>query len=399
MAETTVRFVGCLLALLTALSLSLIGPATAGVSIADGSTGVASATTLDDPRPSVGPQFSNMPPSPDADNTVTRITVAENGSATWTLQIRTRLGTDTEAEQYRDFQQRFRNNTSNYLGSFSESIENIVDNARTATGRDMQASNFEASTSIQSVPRRWGVITYRFSWSGFAQTEGQRVVVGDIFQGGYLIAENDTFAVVGPSDYHIAAVDPAPNERGEDSVSWDGREDFATGHPRVEFAPGPAPTGNQAQNQTPGVIPSMELLGSLGGLAILLAGAVIVARRRGYDIGPNSTLGSTTSTTDGGATPADAAGPTTPASGTESATSISPDKRDRELLADVDKVTRVLQEAGGRMKQSEIGEELDWSKAKTSRVLSRLEDDGEIEKLRLGRENVIDLADDDDQST
>ncbi|WP_394357381.1 helix-turn-helix transcriptional regulator [Halorubrum alkaliphilum] len=45
-----------------------------------------------------------------------------------------------------------------------------------------------------------------------------------------------------------------------------------------------------------------------------------------------------------------------------------------------------------RMRQSAIVEELDWSKSKTSRVLSRMADEGDVEKLRIGRENVIDLA-------
>ncbi|MBP1922838.1 putative membrane protein [Halorubrum alkaliphilum] len=44
------------------------------------------------------------------------------------------------------------------------------------------------------------------------------------------------------------------------------------------------------------------------------------------------------------------------------------------------------------MRQSAIVEELDWSKSKTSRVLSRMADEGDVEKLRIGRENVIDLA-------
>ncbi|CDK40607.1 uncharacterized protein BN903_57 [Halorubrum sp. AJ67] len=48
------------------------------------------------------------------------------------------------------------------------------------------------------------------------------------------------------------------------------------------------------------------------------------------------------------------------------------------------------------MKQSDVVEELGWSKSKTSRVLSRMADAGGVEKLRIGRENVIDLADGDD---
>ena len=72
------------------------------------------------------------------------------------------------------------------------------------------------------------------------------------------------------------------------------------------------------------------------------------------------------------------------------------DAADSELLTDEDRVRRVFRERGGRMKQSDVVEAFGWSKSKTSRVLSRMADDGEVEKLRLGRENVIDLVDADD---
>jgi len=41
------------------------------------------------------------------------------------------------------------------------------------------------------------------------------------------------------------------------------------------------------------------------------------------------------------------------------------------------------------MKQSNIVDSVDWSKAKVSRLLADLEEDGQITKLRLGRENLV----------
>lgn len=61
------------------------------------------------------------------------------------------------------------------------------------------------------------------------------------------------------------------------------------------------------------------------------------------------------------------------------------------LLTDEDRVRHLLDRHGGRMKQSMIVEETGWSKAKVSRLLSAMDDDDEIEKLSLGRENVISL--------
>jgi uncharacterized membrane protein len=62
-----------------------------------------------------------------------------------------------------------------------------------------------------------------------------------------------------------------------------------------------------------------------------------------------------------------------------------------EFLTDEDRVLHLLDRNDGRMKQSAIVEHTEWSKAKVSRLLSAMDDEGEIEKLSLGRENVISL--------
>lgn len=62
------------------------------------------------------------------------------------------------------------------------------------------------------------------------------------------------------------------------------------------------------------------------------------------------------------------------------------------VVGDEERVRRLLEEAGGRRKQSEIVAEVDWSKSKVSRVIARLEDDGVVSKVRIGRENVVELT-------
>src|SRR5699024_3441230 len=63
------------------------------------------------------------------------------------------------------------------------------------------------------------------------------------------------------------------------------------------------------------------------------------------------------------------------------------------LLSNEEQVIRVLEHAGGRAKQQHVVEELAWTEAKTSQVVSDLRDDGTINSFRLGRENVLSLAD------
>ncbi|APX98312.1 helix-turn-helix transcriptional regulator [Natronorubrum daqingense] len=60
-----------------------------------------------------------------------------------------------------------------------------------------------------------------------------------------------------------------------------------------------------------------------------------------------------------------------------------------EFLTDREQVQQLIQDNGGRMKQSRIVDSVDWSKAKVSRLLAELEEEGRITKLRLGRENLV----------
>ena len=78
-------------------------------------------------------------------------------------------------------------------------------------------------------------------------------------------------------------------------------------------------------------------------------------------------------------------------SGTTS-TSASDVVEHTELLPDEELVERMLEAEEGRMKQSAIVENTDWSKSKVSRLLSQMADDDDITKVTLGRENLICLA-------
>ena len=72
---------------------------------------------------------------------------------------------------------------------------------------------------------------------------------------------------------------------------------------------------------------------------------------------------------------------------------------DAELLSDEERVERLLEEHGGRVKQAEVVEQTDWSDAKVSQLLSSMEEEGRINKLRIGRENLITLPNVDPMDT
>ena len=119
---------------------------------------------------------------------------------------------------------------------------------------------------------------------------------------------------------------------------------------------------------------------ALAGLAALVAGGIALARGRGISI-PRYGGGAETN---GNAPPDDGdEGTGATPDGTAATDAESP------LLTDEDRVKQLLQENGGRLQQSEFVDRTDWSKSKVSRLLSRMEEEGEIAKITLGRENLI----------
>ncbi|WP_231189728.1 helix-turn-helix domain-containing protein [Haladaptatus sp. DYF46] len=60
-----------------------------------------------------------------------------------------------------------------------------------------------------------------------------------------------------------------------------------------------------------------------------------------------------------------------------------------DILTDEGRVLNLLSENRGRMKQVDIVEETGWSKSKVSRLLSRMEERGDINRLRVGRGNIV----------
>lgn len=66
---------------------------------------------------------------------------------------------------------------------------------------------------------------------------------------------------------------------------------------------------------------------------------------------------------------------------------------DRGIPSKEEEVFHIIREHGGRMKQADLVDETEWSKATVSRLLSTLEEEERVEKVRVGRGNVVMLTD------
>lgn len=57
-----------------------------------------------------------------------------------------------------------------------------------------------------------------------------------------------------------------------------------------------------------------------------------------------------------------------------------------------EQIRRIDSTVDGKLPQQEIVKQTNWSEAKVSRVVSRLAEDGRLEKVRIGRQNFIQVS-------
>lgn len=385
--------------LLFACSLAVVaGPGAAGVADSAGSS-VGADAGQDIP-------LSELQEPPDTDATVTRIRVLPNGTAEWSLTIRMQLDSESAEAEFAAFQDEFAANRSAFVDSYREPRVDAVSDAENLTEREMTATGFDAETGTEAVVRQRGFVTYEFRWVGFAAVENGSVRAGDVFESGLFIEENGILIMETPEAYEPTAVEPGPDETGNGELRWEGPVSFGDRRPSAVFTPADAPaddpggTTDGSTDSTPddtadgepgdpddgagGGLSAGTVLFSTAGIAVLVgAGAFYLHRRRQHPDPDDRSRSGEAETGTAGEADTNAVGKA------ETDTDEMPD-----LATDEDRVIAALDAEDGRMKQSELADRLDWSPSKTSRVLSDMADEGSVEKLRIGRENVIDLADD-----
>ncbi len=280
-------------------------------------------------------------------------------------------------------------------------FESFADVAEESTGREMTIE--DASWREPRVDSREehdalegdgevGVLTYSFLWTDFADQDDQDLILGDVFQtddgGTWLpaLTEQQRLVIVPPSNYGVVDAQRAPSGG---LLIWDGPHEFEPDELTATYIAG--------------AIVGFSLLEWVA-IVLILAGVAGAGyyggKRRGLfggdeDVEGPSDPGPSSMDTNGGSAPnsGTGSGPNSAAQPSESNTNgPSPTEEiDIELLSDEERVLRLLRQNGGRMKQASIVTETDWSNAKVSQLLSKMDDDEAINKLRIGRENLITL--------
>ncbi|WP_436344600.1 helix-turn-helix transcriptional regulator [Natronorubrum sp. FCH18a] len=331
--------------------------------------------TAAQPSSSDSVSVAGEPEEIDADETRLDISLQEDGSAEWSVEFWVRLDDTESTEAFESIRDDIDEDPDAYTDQFADRIDDTVATAVSATDREMSAEEFTVDTARQSFGAEYGVVRYTFKWHGFAAVDGDELHAGDAIEGLYLDDET-RLSISRPDAYHLVSVGPEPDDERDRTVIWHGSEtDFVSGEPRVVVSTGGTGLGVTA----------------IGAAALLV---VVVGVGAAWWYRTRTPV--STQSDDSPSHPSAEASETTPST-TAAGTDATPDPRD-DLLSNEEQVLRLLEEYDGRMKQQAVVEELGWTDAKTSKVISSLREDGDLESFRLGRENVLSLPTDDGAS-
>ncbi|GGM62764.1 putative membrane protein [Halarchaeum rubridurum] len=318
----------------------------------------------------------------DPDDVVLGATLHANGNATWRVTYRMRLATENETAAFEEFAADVRRNPAEYTSGFERRMGATAAAAANATGREMRVTDVSVDATTRQLPQSYGVVTYRFTWTNFAAVDGPRLRAGDALAQLFLDDET-TLIVEWPAAYRATTVDPQPTDRRENAVVWEGPLEFTAGQPTLVATSAPASPASTESEPATGPSPALLAAGAL--VLLACAGGAFYALRR------TDRFGSTAADAGADASDEEASTAATDSGGGEADGEAS-DEPPAELLSNEERVLRLLETNGGRLKQQQVVQELGWTDAKTSQVIGDLRDAGDIETFRIGRENVVRLT-------
>jgi len=308
-----------------------------------------------------------------------RIAVFPNGSARWTFRYERTLANETERRQFERFAETFNSNETRLFTDFRNQSQTLVEQGASSTGREMTARSFDRRAFVTTQLNEAGVVAMAFTWTGFARTDGQRIIVGDVFEGGLYLGPEQVLVVRSGADLRFQSVEPTGTLSNgslgaSDTVTWTGERTFTDNRPRVVLVPSqPVATTSSISVYESADVTTTSTGSSSGPLWPVAVVAVVILftlgtflyrRHRRQMAGPSH-------------------------ESTQSASTPSLDEA--ALIDDEARIEGLLEEHGGRMRQSGLVEATGWSKSKVSMVLSEMEDANRIRKLQVGRENIVSL--------
>jgi uncharacterized membrane protein len=353
-----------------------------------GAGGTTHPQAQQSPQPQSSFQAQQSSTAPAEDGVDITVQLQPDGDARWNVSTSYVLQTENDTRAFQRLAERFKDEETD--GAFSVAVfRAAVPQVSESVNRSMEIRGVHRrATTIEGENNSTGVLSLQFTWTNFSQVDNETVVV-DAFTGSWFgnLQTGQTLTIRPPQGYDTESVQPGPSSITDGAYRWQGPRSFADGQPSATFTATPDNGG------VAGFSPMMLIL--VGAGALLFGGIAVWLYNRGGlgDVdwfggadesvdSPNSGTGGASGESSGAA----AAGAGAATGGAAGEATTNP-----ELLSDEERVEQLLREHDGRMKQSKIVEETRWSHAKVSQLLTSMEDEDRIEKLRIGRENLISL--------
>lgn len=392
-------------ALAVALLLVLSGVVPATAAAVDAESG---ALRVEEPESTFSPQVDG--PFDGDPRTVVRIDLRDNGNAEWHVEMHYRFDSPNESDAFRRLGEEYVDGNAD-VGVRAELFEQIAARTSEATGRDMEIQNATYDYSVDAEAGT-GTLTVEFVWTNFLRKmENGNLALGDAFRlpsesSGEpqswlsLLGDDQRLYVETPPGYATDTTSIEVLQRNN-ALILDGPSTFEGEDALVV-------TYRPTNITDPGGIPWALVVAGGVLIAFLIALAAVVLRwqsgsESGTDDGrrdgptPDAGGGATNGGVDAAESVAAGGAGTDVASDGDDAESEEPEV-DLSLLSDEERIEHLLEQNGGRMKQATIVAETDWSDAKVSQLLSAMADEGRVDKLRLGRENLISMPDEGDDN-
>ncbi|UPW01913.1 hypothetical protein M0R88_07400 [Halorussus gelatinilyticus] len=332
------------------------------------------------------------------ETTAIHVTLRENGDARWNITARYRLEDDNETEAFRELAAKYEDGRAD-TGLTSATFERVVERVNASIDRSMALREVGRSARLQH-NGTVGVLSLSFTWTNFTQIADEQIVLGDAFWIGSdtwlpALDEDQTLTISVPSQYYLSSGSPSGGKIVNGTVlRYDGPQQFERGDFAITYSPKSTETSTTTRKK--GILPGGSSLWGIVVVFLLLTGsfgAYALAQRR--DVDPTPVADPSSDDSPGDDTGASAVVSRPNGGGEAVADDGEDDEPEPELLSDEERVLRLLRDNDGRMKQGQIVKETNWSNAKVSQLLSKMDDNDDVDKLRIGRENLITLPEED----
>jgi uncharacterized membrane protein len=329
--------------------------------------------------------------------TSVEVSLRADRSAFWRVETRYALDTGNETRSFRALADRYESGDAD-VGPDAVLFETLTQRATEATGREMAIGNVTYHATVDD-SEGYGTLALTFRWDNFLRAgDNGTLVLDDVFelptaeedqQRTWLSIFDDGQQIrISPPEGYTVTSTSIPVQQRENAVVLAEPSDFeGDGALRITYSSvGP-------RDQLP-----VGLLAGVGAVALLavVAGGWML-RRRDRDTPPPAEPPATPDAEASDVPPAGADADGAAADTADNRETEAADDVDLSLLSDEERIEHLLERNDGRMKQATIVDEVGWSDAKVSQLLSAMAEEGRVDKLRLGRENLISLPDDGDE--